>query len=112
LTAKALFAPSRMVAATLAPAECARQSQPHARKPELTAFLPALFAAVAPPGSANVPVTVGALAFGVTVVSAVAAWSARETYRVHLNDLGDPAAQAVDKAEYDRLRQQSVAAAT
>jgi hypothetical protein len=31
---------------------------------------------------------------------------------VHLNDLGDPAAEAVDKAEYDRLRQQSVAAAT
>jgi MFS family permease len=78
----------------------------------LTAFLPALFATLAPPGSTNVPLTVGALAFGVTVVSALAAWSARETYRVHLNDLGDPAAEAVDKAEYDRLRQQSVAAAT
>ena len=56
--------------------------------------------------------TVGAIAFGVTIISALAAWSARETYRVHLNDLGDPAAPAVDKAEYDRLRQQSVAAAT
>ncbi len=78
----------------------------------LTAFLPALFATVAPPGSTNVPLTVGALAFGVTIISALAALSARETYRVHLNDLGDPAAQAVDKAEYDRLRQQSVAAAT
>jgi MFS family permease len=78
----------------------------------LTAFLPALFATMAPPGSMNVPLTVGALAFGVTVVSALAAWSARETYRVHLNDLGDPNAPAVDKAEYDRLRQQSVAAAT
>ena len=78
----------------------------------LTAFLPALFATVAPPGSMNVPLTVGALAFGVTVVSALAAWSARETYRLHLNDLGDPSAPAVDKAEYDRLRQQSVAAAT
>jgi MFS family permease len=77
----------------------------------LTAFLPALFATVAPPGSTNVPLTVGALAFGVTVVSALAAWSARETYRVHLNDLGDPGASAVDKAEYDRLRQRSVAAA-
>src|SRR3984957_10664420 len=77
----------------------------------LTAFLPALFATVAPPGSTNVPLTVGALAFGVTIVSALAAWSARETYRVHLNDLGDPGASAVDKAEYDRLRQESVAAA-
>ena len=76
----------------------------------LTAFLPALFATVAPPGSTNAPLIVGALAFGVTVVSALAAWSARETYRVHLNDFGDPAAAAVDKAEYDRLRQQSVAA--
>src|ERR1700728_3417005 len=78
----------------------------------LTAFLPALFATVAPPGSTNVPLMVGAIAFGVTIVSALAAWTARETYRVHLNDLGDPAAEAVDKAEYDRLRQQSVAAAT
>ena len=77
----------------------------------LTAFLPALFATLAPPGSTNVALTVGALAFGVTVVSALAAWSARETYRVHLNDLGDPAPEAVDKAEYDRLRQQSVEAA-
>jgi Na+/melibiose symporter-like transporter len=78
----------------------------------LTAFLPALFATVAPPGSTNVPLTVGAIAFGVTIISALAAWSARETYRMHLNDLGDSEAPAVDKAEYDRLRQQSVAAAT
>jgi hypothetical protein len=56
--------------------------------------------------------TVGAIAFAVTIVSALAALSARETYRVHLNDLGDPDAEAVGKAEYDRLRQESVAAAT
>jgi Na+/melibiose symporter-like transporter len=78
----------------------------------LTAFLPALFATVAPPGSTSVPLTVGAIAFGVTIVSALAALSARETYRVHLNDLGDPEVLAVDKDEYERLRQQSVAAAT
>jgi Na+/melibiose symporter-like transporter len=78
----------------------------------LTAFLPALFAIVAPPGSTNVPMTVGAIAFGVTIISVLAAWSARETYRVHLNDLGDPAAPMVEKAEYDRLRQQRVAPAT
>jgi MFS family permease len=77
----------------------------------LTALLPALFATVAPPGSNHVPLTVGALAFLVTVISSVAAWSARETYRVHLNDLGEPGASAVEKAEYDRLRQQSVASA-
>jgi MFS family permease len=72
----------------------------------LTALLPALFASVAPPGSTNVPVLIGALAFGVTIVSAVAAWSARETYRMRLGDLGDVNAPPVDKAEYDRLRRQ------
>ena len=33
----------------------------------LTALLPALFTSVAPPGSTNVPIVIGALAFGVTV---------------------------------------------
>jgi MFS family permease len=75
----------------------------------LTALLPALFATVAPPGSANVPLTVGALAFGVTAIASIACWSARETYRIHLNDLGEPGAPSVDKIEYDRLRQQSIA---
>jgi hypothetical protein len=59
-----------------------------------------------------VPFIVGALAFGVTIVSALAAWTSRETYRVHLNDLGDPQAPSVDKAEYERLRQEAVAAPT
>ncbi|HET7882843.1 MAG TPA: MFS transporter [Acetobacteraceae bacterium] len=70
----------------------------------ITALLPAIFAAVAPPGSSNVPVTIGALTFVVTIVSALAAWSARETYRIHLNDLGNANAVPVDKQEYDRMR--------
>ena len=78
----------------------------------LTALLPAVFAAAAPPGSANVPMTVGALAFGVTVIAAIACWTARETYRIHLNDLGEPGAPPVDRSEYDRLRQQSIASLT
>jgi MFS family permease len=77
----------------------------------LTALLPALFAIVAPPGSSNVPLTVGALAFGVTIIASIAAFSARETYRIHLNDLGEPGAPEVGKAEYDRLRARSVGAA-
>ncbi len=77
----------------------------------LTALLPAAFAAIAPPGSTNVPLMIGACAFGVTVISAIAAFSARETNRVHLNDLGEPGAVAVDKALYDRLRQQSIVSA-
>src|ERR1700686_2463643 len=75
----------------------------------ITALLPALFATVAPPGSANIPLTVGAITFGVTIIAAVAAWSARETYRVHLNDLGDQGATAVDKQDYDRMRGQTLA---
>src|SRR6476620_7392924 len=39
----------------------------------ITALLPALFATVAPPGSANIPLTVGAIAFGITVIAALAA---------------------------------------
>src|SRR6202140_4153985 len=77
----------------------------------ITALLPALFATVAPPGSTNIPLTIGAITFAVTIVAAAAAWSARETYRVHLNDLGDPGAIAVDKQVYDRMRAQTMAGA-
>ena len=45
-----------------------------------------------------------------TVVSAIAAFSACETNRVHLNDLGEKGAPPVEKSEYDRLRAQSAAA--
>ena len=43
----------------------------------ITALLPALFAVVAPPGSASIPLTVGAITFGNTAIAA--AFSARET---------------------------------
>ncbi len=75
----------------------------------ITALLPALFAAVAPPGSTNIPLTIGAITFAITCIAAIAAFSARETYRVHMNDLGDPAAVPVPKPEYDRLREQAIA---
>ena len=76
-----------------------------------SALLPALFASVAPPGSNNVPLTVGAITFAVSIFAAVAALSARETYRVHMNDLGRRDAVPVPKREYDRLRAQTLAAA-
>jgi MFS family permease len=68
------------------------------------ALTAALFASVAPPGSTDIPLKVGALAFGVTVVAALAALSARETYRIHMSDLGNSDAVPVPKAEYDRMR--------
>jgi MFS family permease len=76
----------------------------------ITALLPALFATVAPPGSANIPVTVGAIAFGITVIAALAAISAKETYRIDVSDLGNPDAVPMAKAEYEKKRAEARAA--
>jgi len=70
----------------------------------ITALLPALFATVAPPGSTNIPLTIGAITFAITAIAAAAAWSARETYRIQIKDLGQPDAVPVDKDDYDRMR--------
>jgi MFS family permease len=75
----------------------------------ITALLPALFATVAPPGSSNIPLKIGAITLAITAISALAALSARETYRVHLKDLGDPNAVPVDKADYEKIRAQAIA---
>ncbi|MBV8889524.1 MAG: MHS family MFS transporter [Alphaproteobacteria bacterium] len=74
----------------------------------ITALLPALFASVAPPGSNNIPLTIGALTFGITMLSAIAAATARETYRIPLDDLGHRDAVPMEKGRYDRLRAQSL----
>ncbi|MBV9251823.1 MAG: MHS family MFS transporter [Acetobacteraceae bacterium] len=76
----------------------------------LSALLPALFAAVAPPGSTHVPLIIGAITLGICAIAAIAAFTARETYRVHLNDLGNRNAMPVPKDDYDRLRAQALAA--
>ncbi|MGJ4943397.1 MFS transporter [Bradyrhizobium sp. HKCCYLS1011] len=77
----------------------------------ITALLPALFAAVAPPGAAHIPFTIGAITFAITIVAAVAAASARETYRLPVRDLGDPAAVPMAKPDYDRQRVSSIGGA-
>ena len=69
----------------------------------LTAFLPTLYAIVAPPET-NVPLIVGTFTFGISVIVALAAYSARETFRIHVNDLGIKGTQPVPKGEYERLR--------
>jgi Arabinose efflux permease len=69
----------------------------------ITAFLPALYAVIAPAGT-NVPLIVGSITFGIGIIVAISAFSARETYRVHLNDLGMKGAPEVPREEYDRLR--------
>ncbi|WJR78710.1 MFS transporter [Bradyrhizobium sp. NP1] len=73
----------------------------------ISAFLPALFTAVAPPGSTGIPLKIGAITLGVAAIAAIAAFSARETYRLRLNDLGNPDATPLPKDEYDRLRARS-----
>ncbi|MBK6008249.1 MHS family MFS transporter [Ramlibacter ginsenosidimutans] len=78
----------------------------------ITALLPALFVAVAPPGASNIPLTVGAITLAITVVAAIAAMTARETYRVRLADLGNKGARPVDKDDYERLRAQAVSGRT
>jgi MFS family permease len=75
----------------------------------ITALLPAFFATVASPGSSNIPLKIGAITLAITAISALAAWSARETYRVHLKDLGDPNAVPVDKADYEKIRARATA---
>jgi MFS family permease len=77
----------------------------------VSALLPALFAYVAPPGSANIPLTVGAITFGICCIAAIGALSARETYRIHMNDLGQPGAVPVEKLDYDRMRAQTLVSA-
>jgi MFS family permease len=74
----------------------------------VTALLPALFVAVAPPGATGIPTTVGSIALVICIVAAISAWTARETYRVHMNDLGNKDAVPVPKPEYDRLREKAV----
>jgi MFS family permease len=76
----------------------------------ITALLPALFAAVAPPGSANVPLIIGAITLSITAICALAALSARETYRCHIHDLGHRHAVPLAAHEYHALRAQSFAA--
>ncbi len=74
----------------------------------VSALLPALFAAVSPPGATNVPVMVGSITFGVTIVAALAAWSARETYRIPMSELGNPDARPVEGVTYERQRLQAI----
>jgi hypothetical protein len=73
----------------------------------LTALMPAIFATVAPPGS-NVPVIVGSLTFGIAIIASIAAFTARETYRLRLEDLGNKNATPIPEAEYERIRIEAI----
>lgn len=70
----------------------------------ITALLPALFVAVAPPGASNIPLIVGSITLAICAIAAIAAYTARETYRVQMKDLGNVDAVPVPAQEYERLR--------
>ncbi|MDR5752603.1 MULTISPECIES: MFS transporter [unclassified Caballeronia] len=54
----------------------------------LTALLPSLFAAIAPPGTDDIPLVIGTATLVIATLAALAAWTARETYRTPLDELG------------------------
>jgi MFS family permease len=71
----------------------------------ITAFLPTVYTVIAPPKpGVNVPLIVGSVTFGMTIIAALAAWSARETHRIHLNDLGNKRAVPVPRREFEQIR--------
>jgi len=74
----------------------------------ITAMLPALFVAVAPPGAANIPLMVGSITLAICAIAALSAYTARETYRVQMKDLGSADAVPVPAPEYERLRAQAM----
>jgi MFS family permease len=57
----------------------------------------------------NVVWTVGGITLALAVIAAISAYSARETFRVHLNDLGVKGTKPVPKEEYERLRAEASA---
>jgi MFS family permease len=102
----------------------------------ITAFLPAIYAAVVGPTpgacvvdkkfvpdaivngetcraladsiESSVIIVVGSITLGLAIIAAIACFSARETFRIHLNDLGMKDAVPIPKEEYDRIRKTGV----
>ena len=103
----------------------------------VTAFLPAIYSALAGPtpsacvvnkkfaadvvlpsgencraaaeaAQSDVVWTVGTITLAIGILAAVVAYFTQETYRIHMNDLGDPNAVPVPQEEYDRIRTAAV----
>jgi MFS family permease len=76
----------------------------------VTSLMPAfVFTPLAPPGSAHIPLIVGSLTFGMTLIAALGAYLVKETFRVPREQLGDRSAQPIPLDEYNRLREQALA---
>jgi MFS family permease len=70
----------------------------------ITSFLPLIYAAITTEES-NVPLIVGSFTFGISIIVAVAAFSAKETYKVHMDELGAKNPRPVSDEEYQRARE-------
>ena len=67
----------------------------------IASFFPSIFTAIAPPGTANVPLVIGLATFGICVVAALAALLSPDTRGKSLEDLeaGEAGAQAMTEAQ-------------
>ncbi len=71
----------------------------------LTAFFPVLISQyIAPTHSSNIPIKVGLFTLTICIIAAIAAYSAKGTYRIPMDDLGKPDARPLPEDEYLRLR--------
>jgi MFS family permease len=70
----------------------------------LAAFFPTLFTAIAPPGTDDVPLVIGATTFGITVLAALATLLTRETTGTSLADLESHATGAAHASRADTAR--------
>jgi MFS family permease len=73
----------------------------------ITSFLPLIYAAITTKDS-NVPLIVGTFTFGCGIICATAAYSAKETYKIHMDQLGTKNAQPVPDHEYRRIREHAL----
>ncbi|MNG25120.1 hypothetical protein D3C84_1099300 [compost metagenome] len=67
-------------------------------------MLPALFAWVAGLGTENIPLIVGSIACVCALLAGIAAWSAPETSRIPMADLGKRDARPTQANEYHQAR--------
>jgi MFS family permease len=74
----------------------------------ITSFLALLYASITTIDS-NVPLIVGSFTFACGIICAASAFSAKETYMIHMNDLGEKDAQPVSPEEYARVREVAMA---
>ena len=74
----------------------------------ITSFLPLLYASITDIDS-NVPLVVGSFTFACGIICALSAFSAQETYKIHMDDLGKKDARPVSDEEYVRVRELAMA---